>query len=61
MVYLMWSLRYGRLASSNPWGAVGLEWTTTSPPPTENFIETPIVTWGAYEYTEEQVREGNVA
>jgi len=50
MVYLMWSLRYGRLAGSNPWGAVGLEWTTTSPPPTENFAETPIVTWDAYDY-----------
>ena len=50
MVYLMWSLRYGRLAGSNPWGAVGLEWTTTSPPPTENFAETPEVTWDAYEY-----------
>jgi cytochrome c oxidase subunit I len=50
MVYLMWSLRYGRLASSNPWGAVGLEWTTTSPPPTSNFVETPVVTWDAYEY-----------
>ena len=44
MVYLMWSLRYGRLAGSNPWGAVGLEWNTTSPPPTENFAETPVVT-----------------
>ena len=41
MIYLMWSLRYGRVAGSNPWGAVGLEWTTTSPPPTENFAETP--------------------
>ena len=50
MVYLMWSLRYGRVAGSNPWGAVGLEWLTTSPPPTENFAETPIVTWDAYEY-----------
>jgi cytochrome c oxidase subunit 1 len=50
MVYLMWSLRYGRLAGSNPWGAVGLEWTTTSPPPTENFAETPVVTWDAYDY-----------
>jgi cytochrome c oxidase subunit 1 len=50
MLYLMWSLRYGPLAGSNPWGAVGLEWTTTSPPPTENFADTPIVTWGAYEY-----------
>src|SRR3982751_5830923 len=50
MIYLMWSLRYGRVAGSNPWGAVGLEWTTTSPPPTENFAETPIVTWEAYDY-----------
>ena len=48
MVYLMWSLRYGRVAGANPWGAVGLEWTTTSPPPTDNFAETPIVTWEAY-------------
>jgi cytochrome c oxidase subunit 1 len=50
MAYLMWSLRYGGAAGSNPWGAVGLEWTTTSPPPTENFEQTPRVTWGAYEY-----------
>jgi cytochrome c oxidase subunit 1 len=50
MLYLMWSLRYGRIAGSNPWGAVGLEWTTTSPPPTENFAQTPIVTWEAYDY-----------
>jgi cytochrome c oxidase subunit 1 len=50
MVYLMWSLRYGQLAGSNPWGAVGLEWTTSSPPPTENFTETPVVTWDAYDY-----------
>jgi cytochrome c oxidase subunit 1 len=50
MFYLAWSLRYGRLVGSNPWGAVGLEWTTTSPPPTENFAESPIVTWDAYDY-----------
>jgi hypothetical protein len=31
MIYLMWSLAR-TLAGSNPWGAVGLEWTTTSPP-----------------------------
>jgi len=59
MVYLMWSLRYGRIAGSNPWGAVGLEWTTTSPPPTENFAETPTVTWDAYEYVARE--EGRVA
>jgi cytochrome c oxidase subunit I len=50
MVYLMWSLRYGRAAGANPWGAVGLEWTTSSPPPTENFVETPTVTWEPYDY-----------
>jgi len=50
MAYLMWSLRYGRLAGSNPWGATGLEWTTTSPPPTENFAQTPIVTEPPYSY-----------
>jgi cytochrome c oxidase subunit I len=50
MVYLMWSLRYGRVAGSNPFGASGLEWTTTSPPPTENFARTPIVTEGPYSY-----------
>ena len=50
MAYLAWSLRYGKYVGSNPWGAVGLEWTTTSPPPTENFAETPIVTWDAYDY-----------
>ncbi len=48
--YLLWSLKYGPIASANPWGAVGLEWTTPSPPPTENFARTPVVTWEAYEY-----------
>jgi cytochrome c oxidase subunit 1 len=59
MIYLMWSLRYGKLAGSNPWGAVGLEWNTTSPPPTQNFVETPIVTWEAYQYP--TTVEGHVA
>ena len=50
MVYLLWSLRYGELAGPNPWNAVGLEWMTPSPPPTQNFDETPVVTWEAYDY-----------
>jgi cytochrome c oxidase subunit 1 len=28
----------------------GLEWRTQSPPPTENFEVTPVVTWDAYEF-----------
>jgi cytochrome c oxidase subunit 1 len=50
MVYLIWSLRYGEPATENPWGATGLEWQVPSPPPTENFDETPIVSEPAYNY-----------
>ncbi|MGE5207335.1 MAG: cytochrome c oxidase subunit I [Chlamydiota bacterium] len=52
MVYFLWSLRYGKEAGDNPWGAAGLEWKTASPPPTYNFEETPVVTWEAYNYDE---------
>ena len=51
LVYLIWSLRYGKEAGPNPWDATGLEWQTPSPPPTENFAETPVVTSGPYEYS----------
>jgi cytochrome c oxidase subunit 1 len=50
MIYFLWSLKYGKLAGPNPWNAVGLEWMTPSPPPTQNFDETPVVTWEAYDY-----------
>jgi cytochrome c oxidase subunit 1 len=50
IIYLLWSLRYGKIASENPWQATGLEWRTASPPPTFNFDETPEVTWEAYQY-----------
>jgi cytochrome c oxidase subunit 1 len=50
VMYLTYSLFYGKKAPANPWGAVGLEWNTASPPPTENFEENPIVTWEAYDY-----------
>ena len=49
-VYLTWSMRYGKRAEANPWHLPGLEWRTPSPPPTENFADTPIVTWAAYEF-----------
>jgi cytochrome c oxidase subunit 1 len=51
LFYLLWSLRYGKEAGPNPWGATGLEWQTASPPPTDNFAETPVVTCGPYEYS----------
>jgi cytochrome c oxidase subunit I len=49
-VGFLWSLKYGRVAGPNPWNATGLEWTTDSPPPTENFAEVPVVTEPAYAY-----------
>ncbi len=48
--YLLWSLKYGKKAGDNPWDATGLEWQTSSPPPTHNFEETPIVTQEPYAY-----------
>ena len=50
MFYMLWSLKYGEIAGNNPYRATGLEWQTTSPPPTHNFHETPIVTQEAYDY-----------
>jgi cytochrome c oxidase subunit I len=50
LIYLLWSLRYSPLAGPNPWGATGLEWQTSSPPPTDNFETTPMVTQEAYAY-----------
>jgi len=54
MVYFLWSMRYGKPASDNPWGAAGLEWMISSPPTTFNFDQTPTVTWEAYNYDELQ-------
>src|SRR5882762_4608376 len=52
LVYLIWSLKYGEVAGDNPWNAAGLEWKTTSPPPTFNFHEDPVVDFEAYNYDE---------
>src|SRR5271163_71565 len=53
LIYFFWSMRYGPVAPPNPWGAKGLEWTTQSPPLTENFPTIPIVTEDAYNYPSE--------
>jgi cytochrome c oxidase subunit I len=50
--YLGWSLLRGPRAGANPWGATGLEWQTSSPPPAENFATTPTVTRPPYDYPE---------
>ncbi len=55
LIYFFWSMRYGPSAGPNPWGATGLEWRTPSPPPTDNFESTPIVTDDPYEYTKQEM------
>ncbi|HTY00729.1 MAG TPA: cytochrome c oxidase subunit I [Bacteroidota bacterium] len=54
MIYFAWSLKKGKLAGANPWGASGLEWQTPSPPPTENFPVTPAVVEEPYQYPSEE-------
>jgi cytochrome c oxidase subunit 1 len=54
LIYFFWSMRYGPYAGANPWDARGLEWTTASPPPTDNFEHKPRVSQPAYAYEEEQ-------
>ena len=58
LFYLIWSLKYGKVAPANPWGATGLEWQTSSPPPTENFHETPVVTSEPYAYHRMEAQRG---
>ncbi|MBV9627074.1 MAG: cbb3-type cytochrome c oxidase subunit I [Xanthobacteraceae bacterium] len=59
LLYLGWSLLYGRRAGSNPWGATGLEWQTSSPPPKENFHGTPRVVEGPYVYHDAETASGS--
>jgi cytochrome c oxidase subunit 1 len=58
LFYLAWSIKYGKPAPNNPWTAVGLEWQTSSPPPTENFTYDPVVKTEAYEFEHvEEIRQ----
>jgi cytochrome c oxidase subunit 1 len=56
LFYLFWSLVWGPRAPANPWGATGLEWLTSSPPPARNFDKTPVVLRGPYDYVDGQPR-----
>ena len=52
LINLFWSMKKGPKASDNPWESTTLEWTTTTPPPHDNFGGvTPVVNHGPYEYS----------
>ena len=59
LIYLVYSMRYGKPASENPWDATGLEWTTPSPPPKHNFETLPVVDRPPYDY-EIEMRDEHV-
>jgi len=61
LMYLTWSLLHGKRAPSNPWSATGLEWTTSSPPPPNNFDIQPLVDRGPYQYHAERESAGTDA
>jgi cytochrome c oxidase subunit 1 len=51
LVNLLWSRLRGPVALENPWEATTLEWSTTSPPPFDNFGGVHPVVWhGPNEY-----------
>ena len=49
-VNMLWSLKYGRKAGPNPWGARTLEWMTSSPPPFYNYKQIPAVLHDPYDF-----------
>jgi cytochrome c oxidase subunit 1 len=52
VVNVVWSLRAGGRAPSNPWEAATLEWSAPSPPPHLNWgPAAPLVYRGPYEYS----------
>ncbi len=42
-IYLVLSLRHGKVAGPNPWLSKGYEWNTPSPPPKHNFHTMPVM------------------
>ncbi|HLU40439.1 MAG TPA: cbb3-type cytochrome c oxidase subunit I [Planctomycetota bacterium] len=58
IVYFVHSLIAGEKAKANQWGAVTLEWASSSPPPLYNFDKDPIVTREVYDYSVPSQAEG---
>jgi len=50
LIYLLHSLFRGQRVGPNPWGALTMEWETSSPPPTHNFDTNKVLEHGPYDY-----------
>lgn len=50
LINAAWSWFKGAKAVANPWNGLTLEWSTTSPPPTENFETDPVILCHPYAY-----------
>jgi cytochrome c oxidase subunit 1 len=51
LVNLFVSLRNPRTVPADPWGGTTLEWMIASPPPKENFVESPVVPGYPYDFS----------
>ena len=50
LINAIYSWIAGPKANGNPWNSLTLEWTTSSPPPVENFEREPVLLNGPYDY-----------
>jgi cytochrome c oxidase subunit 1 len=55
IINVLVSLKRGAIAGPNPWRALGLEWTISSPPPIHNFPVPPVVDSDPYGYGERPI------
>lgn len=61
LFYLLYAIFKGKPAGRNPWGSLTLEWSTGSPPVTENFDQIPKATHGPYDYDTVEVKRSTPA
>ncbi len=51
MLYnLLKGIKNGETCGANPWNGTTLEWQIDSPPPLENFKNTPYIDFEPYDY-----------
>jgi cytochrome c oxidase subunit 1 len=50
IINMIWSIKNGKVAGPNPWGARTLEWQISSPPPYYNFKKIPAVLATPYDF-----------